>query len=109
MKNSSLLNGKLSELAERHRSNAVLPGFAYSDEALFDLEVERLFRREWISVTCAPSVPEPGDVFPLMIAGHSLLVARYQGYRSFRHLGDRDACFRCCCHKYRCLRNCLKE
>jgi len=41
------MNGKLSELAERHRSNAVLPGFAYSDEALFDLEVERLFRREW--------------------------------------------------------------
>jgi phenylpropionate dioxygenase-like ring-hydroxylating dioxygenase large terminal subunit len=54
----------------------VLPGFSYRDEELFDLEVERLFRREWVSVTCAQSVPEPGDVFPVMIAGQSLLVVR---------------------------------
>jgi choline monooxygenase len=70
------LGGRLATIIDRHKRNRVLPGFAYRDEELFDLEVERLFRREWISVTCAQSVPEPGDVFPVMIAGQSLLVVR---------------------------------
>ena len=70
------LDEKLATIADRHARNAVLPGFAYRDENLFDLEVERLFKREWVSITCAQSVPEPGDVFPVMIAGQSLFVVR---------------------------------
>jgi choline monooxygenase len=74
--NGKGLTEKLSALEERYREKAVLPGFAYRDEAIFELEAERLFRREWISLTCGMSVPEPGDVFPVTIAGQSLLVAR---------------------------------
>jgi phenylpropionate dioxygenase-like ring-hydroxylating dioxygenase large terminal subunit len=74
--NQKTLDQKLSTIADRHKRNAVLPGFAYRDEDVFDLEVERLFQREWVSVTCAQSVPEPGDVFPVKIAGQSLLVVR---------------------------------
>jgi choline monooxygenase len=70
------LDRKLATIADRHERNEVLPGFAYRDENVFDLEVERLFQREWVSITCAQSVPEPGDVFPVMIAGQSLLVVR---------------------------------
>lgn len=87
------LDEKLATIADRHERNAVLPGFAYRDENLFDLEVERLFRREWVSITCAQSVPEPGDVFPVMIAGRSLLVVRDQDgnvrvfYNLCRHRG----------------------
>jgi len=68
------VDGKLATIAGRHERGEVLPGFAYRDESVFDLEVERLFQREWVSITCAQSVPEPGDVFPVMIAGQSLLV-----------------------------------
>jgi len=74
--NRRTLDQKLSTIANRHKRNAVLPGFAYRDEDVFDLEVERLFQREWVSVACAQSVPEPGDVFPVTIAGQSLLVVR---------------------------------
>jgi phenylpropionate dioxygenase-like ring-hydroxylating dioxygenase large terminal subunit len=70
------LDGNFATIADRHERNAVLPGFAYPDENVFGLEVERLFQREWVSITCARSVPDPGDVFSVMIAGQSLLVRR---------------------------------
>lgn len=92
--NRGSLDEKLAAIADRHERNAVLPGFAYRDENLFDLEVERLFRREWVSITCAQSVPEPGDVFPVTIAGQSLFVARDKDgevrvfYNLCRHRGS---------------------
>jgi hypothetical protein len=51
------LTQKLSILEERYRKGAVLPGFAYADASVFDLEIERLFRQEWISVACGQNVP----------------------------------------------------
>ena len=38
------LNGNLATIADRYERNAVLPGFAYRDENLFGLEVERQSR-----------------------------------------------------------------
>ena len=70
------LDEKLAAIADGHERNAVLPGFVFRDEDVFDLEAEHLFQREWVSITCAQSVPEPGDVFPVMIAGQSLFVVR---------------------------------
>jgi hypothetical protein len=70
------VDGKLATIAGQHERGEVLPGFAYRDESVFDLEIERLFQREWVSIICAQSVPEPGNVFPVMIAGQSLLVVR---------------------------------
>lgn len=53
-----------------------LPGWAFRDSGVFQEESEKIFSRNWISVGCAQSVAEPGSVFPLEIAGFSLLLVR---------------------------------
>ncbi len=53
-----------------------LPGFAYRDDDVFAVESATLFRDGWSSVTCGQNVAERGDLFPVRIAGQSLLVLR---------------------------------
>ena len=53
-----------------------LPGAAYRDPAIFEVEASKLFRETWISIACGQNVPERGDVFPVRIVGQSLLVLR---------------------------------
>ena len=47
-----------------------------SSDSCSSAEVERIFRTGWISVACGQNVPEAGDLFPVRIAGQSLLVLR---------------------------------
>jgi phenylpropionate dioxygenase-like ring-hydroxylating dioxygenase large terminal subunit len=53
-----------------------LPGAAYRDAGIFEIEVSKLFRETWVSIACGQNVPERGDLFPVRIAGQSLLVLR---------------------------------
>ncbi len=53
-----------------------LPLGAYSDSDVFDLEMERVFRRDWIGVCGADELPDSGDYRALSVAGEPVVVIR---------------------------------
>ncbi len=66
----------LDEIRSSREDGRSLPGAAYRDPGIYEAEVAGLFRTTWISVACGQNVPARGDLFPLRIAGYSLLVVR---------------------------------
>jgi benzoate/toluate 1,2-dioxygenase subunit alpha len=64
----------------------------YLDQEVFDLEMERLWRRTWIYVGHSSQVPAAGDYLTVDIAGEPLVMVR-QGDGSLRVLKNR------CAHK----------
>lgn len=48
----------------------------YTDAAIFDLEMTRIFGRSWIYLGHASQIPNPGDFFATRIAREPLLVVR---------------------------------
>jgi phenylpropionate dioxygenase-like ring-hydroxylating dioxygenase large terminal subunit len=55
---------------------ATLPPRCYADPALYELEEERIFRREWLPLCRADQLREPGDYLALDLAGEPLLAVR---------------------------------
>ena len=53
-----------------------LPNPAFTDEAFFALERERIFARSWVLAGFARDIPEPGDVLPVEVAGRPVLLLR---------------------------------
>jgi phenylpropionate dioxygenase-like ring-hydroxylating dioxygenase large terminal subunit len=49
---------------------------AYVDPAFYAVEVERIFRREWISIGRLEQIPNPGDYCTLDLFGEPLLIVR---------------------------------
>lgn len=70
-----------------------LPPDAYTDVGLYDLEVETIFKREWLLIGRANDIPEPGDWFTCQILDDPLLIARGEGgvIRAFSNI---------CRHRY---------
>jgi phenylpropionate dioxygenase-like ring-hydroxylating dioxygenase large terminal subunit len=73
----------MSVLIDYQRETAPLPGRsralplrAYSDSAVFELEMERVFRRDWIAICGADEVSIPGDYFAFAVAGEPIVVIR---------------------------------
>jgi phenylpropionate dioxygenase-like ring-hydroxylating dioxygenase large terminal subunit len=57
-------------------SGRALPLARYSDRAGFDVEVDRLFRHEWLLVGRADAVSAPGDYLALDIVDEPIIVIR---------------------------------
>lgn len=55
-----------------------LPSALYIDEALFRVEAERVFFRNWAAIGTASAVPGPGDARPITFLGQPLLMVRDQ-------------------------------
>lgn len=55
-----------------------LPGAAYTSQAFFDLEQERMFRRTWMCVGFESDIPNPGDAMPIVVGGLPLILVRTQ-------------------------------
>ena len=53
-----------------------LPPAAYTDEGLYQLEVETIFRREWLLIGRANDIANPGDWFTVQVLDDPLLVVR---------------------------------
>ena len=49
----------------------------YNDPAIFDLEMERIFGRQWIYVGHESQVKNPGDYWQARIGRKSVVMARY--------------------------------
>lgn len=67
----------LGEIAGRDIGSArALPMSFYDDAALYEAELERVFRRSWICVGRLEQVERPGDWFTVEIAGEPVVVVR---------------------------------
>jgi phenylpropionate dioxygenase-like ring-hydroxylating dioxygenase large terminal subunit len=55
-----------------------LPAGAYTSQAFFDLEVEKIFRKDWLCVGHVSQVANVGDYFTLDLFGEPLVVVRGQ-------------------------------
>ena len=53
-----------------------LPGAAYTSEAFFALENERIFTDSWVFAGFAHELARAGDVVPVTVAGRPLLIVR---------------------------------
>ena len=66
---------------------------AYTSEAFFSLERERVFGSAWVAVGCSARLRDPGDVLVADVAGRSVFVVRKQDgtlrafYNVCRHRG----------------------
>ena len=53
-----------------------LPPAAYVSEAFYRLEVEKVFKKDWIGVGHVSQVPNVGDYFTLELFGEPIVVVR---------------------------------
>src|SRR5690349_13206400 len=75
---------RLGDLVRQIQANASLPREraqslppeAYWSPALYDLELERIFRREWMCVARVDDLARSGDWLSLDLAGEPLLLTR---------------------------------
>jgi len=56
-----------------------LPGFCYTSQAWFDLEIENLFLKEWLFVAREEEIPNVGDYLRVDIVSEPLLLVRAEG------------------------------
>jgi phenylpropionate dioxygenase-like ring-hydroxylating dioxygenase large terminal subunit len=69
----------LDALAARSTADddwTTLPPQAYRSQEIFDLEVERVFRRGWMNVGHISQLPDPGDFRTIDMFGELLVVTR---------------------------------
>lgn len=66
----------LQEQLGQRRSARHLPGWYYSSRSVFDLEVEKIFSRDWFCIGRDEELEKPGDYKTVDIAGESIVVAR---------------------------------
>lgn len=53
-----------------------LPAWCYTSQAVYQRELERIFRRTWICLGHENQAAQPGDYFPFELAGVPLIIAR---------------------------------
>jgi len=69
---SAVLAGANQPLAQA----TTLPPEAYTSDAFFRLEVERIFRKQWLVIGHVSQLAKPGDYFTLDLLGEMLVVVR---------------------------------
>src|SRR4029079_1333209 len=72
----TMRNGHAEEIAK-----LIEPGRVhrrvYADPDVFELEMERIFGRAWLSVAHASKVPEPGDYITTDLGRHPVIMCRH--------------------------------
>jgi phenylpropionate dioxygenase-like ring-hydroxylating dioxygenase large terminal subunit len=72
----SVLSDYEQETAPLTSPPHALPLPVYSDPEVFDLEMERVFRRDWIGVCGRDEFKDSGDYYALVVAGEPIVVIR---------------------------------
>jgi Rieske 2Fe-2S family protein len=70
------MSDALRKLFEEYRSGHALPGAAYKDAGIYELEVRHIMLKAWHYAGHQSQVPERGDWFLFEIAGESVIVVR---------------------------------
>src|SRR5262245_21050566 len=89
------LPSKVSALLKTRQPGFSLPQAFYTDEELFQLELEQVFHRRWLFAGYTCQLPLPGDYFTFEIGRDSLIVIRDDDgevralFNTCRHRGSR--------------------
>jgi Rieske 2Fe-2S family protein len=67
---------KIAVLLDSCHPGWSLPGAFYWDEALYHLDIERVWRRGWLFAGHTCEIPEPGDYFTVEVGTDSILILR---------------------------------
>jgi Rieske 2Fe-2S family protein len=67
----------LPTLVAARRPGHALERAFYTDQAIFDADLELIFGRHWVYVGVEPDVPEPGDTMVVDIGPYSAVVVRH--------------------------------
>lgn len=84
----------LKNLLERHKSGWSLEQPFYTDQQLFDLEWEHIWKRYWLFAGTTAEIPKPGDYFTYALRKDSIIIIRgnkgevYAHYNTCRHRGS---------------------
>src|SRR5579863_375520 len=78
-----------------YRPGLALPGAFFTDEALYEAEMQYLFGRHWLFVASEPEIPEAGDYRTLQIGPWPVFILRRDDgsiaafHNTCRHRGSR--------------------
>ncbi len=67
---------EISELISRHRQGYSLEQAFYVSPQIFEMDIERIYRRHWLLAGPACRVAQAGDYFTYQIAGDSIVILR---------------------------------
>lgn len=73
---TSINTERLEELIAGHQPGFTLPQPFYTDPAIFERDLERIFFRHWLLAGHVAQLPEPGSYFLYEIAGESIIITR---------------------------------
>lgn len=105
----SIADSSISELVKPNKVHKAV----YTDEKIFDLEMERIFERTWIYVGHDSQVKNPGDYLSVTVGRQPLIVVRDREtseiqalynrctHKGAKVVGEGEGCvraFRCCYH-----------
>ena len=82
----------IRRLLETRRAGFSLPGAFYTDPAIFELDLEAVFHRQWLFVAASCELREPGDFITTTIGRSPIVVLRDQH-------GEVRAYFNTCRHR----------
>jgi phenylpropionate dioxygenase-like ring-hydroxylating dioxygenase large terminal subunit len=79
-----IVSAVLADASQNPATARTLPPAAFTSKEFYDLEVEKIFKREWLCIGHVSQVAKVGDYFTLDMFGELLLVVRAQdGVRVF--------------------------
>lgn len=90
-----LSNSQLTSLIESRVAGRSLPQPFYTDQAVYERDLELIWERQWIFAGVSAQIPKPGNWFTLEVGASSIVVIRdrTQAIRAFyntcRHRGSR--------------------
>jgi len=70
---------EIAAVREQPERSSWLPARCYTDPAFYELEKERVFRRNWLGVGRVEQVANAGDYFTIDLFGEPLIVVRDKG------------------------------
>jgi len=82
------------DLLERYRSGYSLEQPFYTDQQIFDLEWEHIWKKYWLFAGTAAEIPKAGDYFVFRLRNDSVIIIRgnkgevYAHYNTCRHRGS---------------------
>src|SRR5436190_1464451 len=70
---------RISAMAAEYRPGWSLPGPFYSDEDLYQADLERIWRAGWLFAGHSCEIPKAGDYFTLQVGADSIAIVRGAG------------------------------
>ena len=89
------LREHVTALLSSRRAGFALPGAFFTDEALYQAELDGIFARHWLFLAAEPEIPEGGDYRTYQIGPYPIFVLRHDDgsigafHNTCRHRGSR--------------------